>query len=281
MPWTIQTSGLFYNTALVAPSFFRSHPMAWAGVIAKAKALTDLRAHKYGLAWDFTNFYLDYAFVSGSGGYVFKDTSQGFDRRQLGIDAPRTIAGLQLIRDLTTAGKYDLVPGDMTGTTAEALFTKGKLAMFITNQSEANTFRQFKIHFGFTPMPSVGTHPSHPYSVVQVFAVNKLSKHSKEAFSLLQYLTTRMQVPEYSVSGALPVVRRDLTSASIRTNSVAGGMVQAALNTEPVPNISEMNQVWGPMNLVLRGIARGELAPADAAHLAANEIRQAIAKAGG
>jgi maltose-binding protein MalE len=48
-----------------------------------------------------------------------------------------------------------------------------------------------------------------------------------------------------------------------------------------VPNIREMNQVWGLMNAVLRGMALGNDTATVAAHLAANAIRQAIAKAGG
>ena len=65
VPWARETYLLFYNKSLVP-----TPPKTWSALIAQAKTLT--HGDQYGFLWDTTNFYYDYAFIAGYGGYVFQ-----------------------------------------------------------------------------------------------------------------------------------------------------------------------------------------------------------------
>jgi maltose-binding protein MalE len=279
MPWATTTYGIYYNRARVSPSFFASPTLTWARLVQKARSLTNTRTGHLGLAWDITNFYLDYAFVSGRGGYVFARTRSGFTPNTLGIDLPSSIAGLQFVRDLTTRGQYKLVPATMTGTHALTLFVKGRLAMVITGPWDQDSFRAYRVNFGFAPLPAMGARPSRPFANVQVFSVNRASKHSAQAFSLLRYMTTHMEVPEHSVL-QLPVLKASLASPAIQRDDTERALARAILRADPVPNISAMTQVWGPMNVALTKIVSGKASVPDAVRQAARTIRSHIRMTG-
>jgi arabinogalactan oligomer/maltooligosaccharide transport system substrate-binding protein len=292
MPFVIETYGLFYNKALIPSSFFKTPlvkvgkqsvpaPIQWSKVVAKAQSLTDLSNNKFGLAWDINNFYFDYAFLSGNGGYVFKIGKSGFDWQQLGVDTPGSIAGLQFIQDLTTAGKYKLVPSSMTGDVAKGLFDKGAAAMYITGPWDEADMKKNSINFGFEPMPAFGKSASHPFSGLQVFSVNAFSSHKNEAFALLSYISRHFGVPDFDVTGRIPVLTKDLYSKVVQGDPTAKALSQAALAAQPMPNIPEMNQVWGAMGNALGLITKGQKSASDAAHAAATQIKADIAKAHG
>lgn len=279
MPWAMTTYGIYYNKALIPPAFFSSPGLTWSSIVQKAKALTHPKTGRFGLAWDITNFYLDYPFISGHGGYVFAQSSKGFAPGTLGIDSSSTIAGLQFVRDLTTAGKYKVVPANMNGRRALTLFENNQLAMCITGPWDQDSFRAYRVNFGFAPLPAIGSHPSRPFANVQVFAVNRKSKHTAQAFSLLRYLTIHMQLPERSVL-QLPAIKAYLSSPAVQSNPTERALARAVLFSDPVPNITAMNQVWGPMNAAMAQILAGKVSVASAVGEAARTIKADIRKTG-
>jgi maltose-binding protein MalE len=286
MPWSIETTGLFYNKALVPASFFKpaagNKYITWSQVINKARSLTDLSANKLGIAWDITNFYFSYAVVSEAGGYVFKYTKKGYDWRRIGLDSPGAIRGLEFLKNLTTTGKYNLIPSSITYDTAAGLYRQGKVALWLTGPWEESGMKQAGIKFGFTPVPSLdGKHQSHPFSGVQVFAVNAFSNHKNEAFAFLSYITRAMQVPEFRATGRIPVLQSVLASKPLQKDPITRGLAAAALGAQPMPNIPEMQQVWPPMAAALSALVQGQVSATDAAHVAVKTIQADIAKAHG
>ena len=286
MPWAIETTGLWYNKALISASVFKtsgSKPLAWSTLIPKLQALTDPGASKYGLGWKIDDFYFDYGVIANTGGYVFKYGKKGFDYRNIGLDTPGAIKGITFLRDISTAGQYKLVPPSFTGNNGysqiESLFDSGKIAVWLTGPWAKENMVKGGVNFGFAPLPSVdGVHPAHPFSGVQVFAVNAYSKHKNEAFALLSYMTQRMQLDEFKIQGRIPVETPYLNSKAVQSDPVSSGLARAALSANPMPNIPEMGQVWTPMANALTLVVKGQLSPADAAHQAVAAIKAAIAK---
>lgn len=285
MPWAIETTGLWYNKALIPASAFKTSggkPLAWSKLIPRLKALYNPGAGKYALGWDINNFYFDYAFLSNTGGYVFKFTKKGFDYRNIGLATAGSIRGLTFIKDLTTKGKYGIVPDTMTGDNAKGLFMAGKEAVYLTGPWDKQAMVTANLNFGFAPVPSIdGKHAAHPFSGVQVYAVNRYTKHSKDALSLLAYMTTHMQLPEFKQQDRIPVLNSLLKSKAVQNDPVARGLAAAALKASPMPNIPEMNQVWTPMGNALTQINKGQATPAAAARAAAAQIQADITKAHG
>jgi len=286
MPWAIETTGLFYNKALISSSAFKPAAgkkyLTWSKLVSELQAKTDLSAGKPGLGWDIGNLYHDYAFMSGNGGYVFKYAKTGFNYRNIGLDNAGAIKGINFIKNLTTNGTYKLMPASMTETVALGLFTTGKLPVMLTGPWDEQNFQKANLNVGFAPDPSFdGIHPSHPFSGVQVYAINKYSQHPNEAASLLAYLTSHMQIPMFKSSGRIPVIKSLLTSKTVAKDPLATGLGKAALAAQPMPNISEMNQVWTPMGNALTLAIQNKASASDAAHAAVTQIKADIAKAHG
>lgn len=284
MPWAIETTGLFYNKALIPASAFKPAAgqkyLTWAKLIKTFQKLNVSNGLPFG--WDQANFYFDYAFISGNGGYVFKYTKSGYDYRQIGLDTPGAIKGIKFIGDLNANGKYKLYPASMNDSTASGLFTGGKLAAYYTGPWNEANFDAAKIKYGFAPLPSFdGTHPSRPFSGLQVYAINAFSPHKNEAASLLAYLTTHMETPEFHTSGRIPVITSILNSKGVQKDPVAGGLAKAALAAAPMPNIAEMNQVWTPMGTAIGNVVAGKQSADAAAKAAVAQIKSDIAKAHG
>ncbi|HLJ67518.1 MAG TPA: extracellular solute-binding protein [Chloroflexota bacterium] len=286
MPWAIETTGLFYNKDLISAGAFKPAKgqtyQTWSRLISNLKKLS-VPGGGPPFGWDQANFYFDYAFISGNGGYVFKYVKgKGYDYNQLGLDSAGAVKAYQFLYDLTTNGKYKLYSPSMNDSVAAGLFNGGKLPVYYTGPWNIASFKQNNLKFGFEPLPSFnGKTPSRPFSGVQDFAINRFTKHLNEAASLDAYLTKNMQVPEFKTSGRIPVITSILNSKAIQKDPVEGGLAHAALAASPMPNIPEMNEVWTPMGTAIGDVEQGKASAADAAKAAVAQIKAAIAKAHG
>lgn len=285
MPWAIETTGLFYNKALISPSVLKptGKVLAWTSLIPKLQKINHPGSSRYALGWKMDDFYFDYGTIAATGGYVFKYTKNGFDYRDIGLDSAGAIKGISFIRDISTAGKYNLVPSTFTGNNGynamESLFDSGKLAVWLTGPWARENMDKNGVNYGFAPMPSVdGKNPSHQFSGVQAFAVNAFSKNKNEAFALLSYMTQEMQAPEFKTQGRVPVLKKLLRSKTVQSDPVARGLAAAVTAARPMPNIPEMGEVWTPMANALTLVVQGKMDPATAAHQAVAKIKSDIAK---
>ena len=286
MPYVMETTGLWYNKALISSSAFKTSkgkPLTWSQLIPKLQKLNDPGAGKYGLGVKLDDFYFSYSIISNEGGYVFKVTKKGFDYNNIGLDNSGAIKGITFLKDLSTNGKYKLVPTSFLGGNGynqqESLFDSGKLAVWLTGPWAKDNMVKGGINFGFAPVPSIDAkHRAHPFSGVQVFAVNSYSKHVNEALALLSYMTQKMQLPEYKVQGRIPVLKSLANSKTVQGDPVSRGLANAFFSATPMPNIPEMGQVWQPMANALDLVAKGQMDPATAAHQAVAKIKSDIAK---
>jgi len=286
MPWAIETTGLFYNKSLISASAFKPAKgqkyLLWSQLISNLKKTAASKGVS-AFGWDPANFYYDAAFINGEGGYVFKySKSKGYDYTSIGLNTAASVKAIQFIGDLSTKGKNGLVPDSMTGSVGDGLFSQGKELVDWTGPWNEQTFQKANVNFGFAPLPAFDSkHPMRPYSGVQVYALNKYSKHANEAASLLSYLTTHMQIPEFKSSGRIPVITSLLKSKTVKSDPVAGGIAKAALAASPIPNIAEMAQVWSPAGNAIGLVFKGQATASDAAKTMTSQIKADIAKAHG
>lgn len=279
MPWAIETTGFFYNKALISASAFKPAKgdkyVRFSNLIKKFQKMNVPGGLPFG--WDQANFYYDYAFISGNGGYVFKYTKKGYDWKKMGLDNAGAIKALKFIGDLPN--KYHLFQPSMNGTTASGLMDSGKLAVDYTGPWDEPNFKSNGINFGFAPFPSFdGKHPSRTFSGLQVYAVNAFSPHKAEAASLVSYLSQHLGRAEFKTSGRIPVIKSVLMSKLVQKDPVAGGLARAALAADPMPNIPEMNFVWTPMANAVTAVVDKKSAPAAALSAAVTQIRSDIVK---
>lgn len=285
MPWSIQTTGLFYNKKLTSAAIFKPAKgdkfLRWSTLIPRLQKLTDIPNKKYGFVMDMDNFYYEYAFLSGYGGYVFKyQKGKGYNYKLLGLNTPAGVKAVQFFADLSATGKYKLVPTSFTTGTADALFQAGLAAVEWTGPWNEGNMTARNINYGFEALPSFnGKKPNRPFSTVQVYAVNRFSKHLNEAIALVKYLTQNMQMPFFKASGQIPVLKADLHSKTVQSSALSKQLAKAALAADPIPNIPQMAQVWTPAATDWLQAAEGKASAAAAAAQAQKDAAAAIAKA--
>jgi arabinogalactan oligomer / maltooligosaccharide transport system substrate-binding protein len=273
LPIATESYFLFYNKRLI-----KKAPKTWNGLIAQAKRLT--HGDQYGFLWDTTNFYYDYAIIRGYGGYVFKVTKKGYDQNKLGIATVGGIRGLAFIQDLVQ--KHKLTPPTTSTNIMEGKFNNGQAAMIIDGPWAVQGFKSKGVNFGVSPLPRLPNgQPSKPFIGMQGFVVNKRSKHMKEAWDLLRYLSIHLPLPLYQASGRVPVLKAAANSRAVRRNAVANAVMTSSRNGEPMPNIPAMGVVWEPMADALAQLVQGKTTPAAAARAAQQRIAQRISELGG
>jgi arabinogalactan oligomer/maltooligosaccharide transport system substrate-binding protein len=288
MPWAIETTGLFYNKALVnAKTVFKPAKgekyLSWKTLAPRLQKLTDLPNKKFGFVMDMGNFYYDYAFLSGFGGYVFKyKAGKGFQANQLGLGSSSAVKAINLYASLAQGQKYNLVPPTFTTGDADAAFEAGQAAVEWSGPWNKGNYTAKNINFGFQPLPSVdGKHRMRPFSTVQVYAVNKFSKHPNEAFALLKYISANMELPLFKAAGRIPVIKADLNSKTVQKDPLSKSLAAAALAAAPIPGIPEMNAVWTPAGTDWQQVAEGKASAAAAAAQSQKDVAAAIAKLNG
>jgi arabinogalactan oligomer/maltooligosaccharide transport system substrate-binding protein len=273
LPISSESYFLFYNKNLI-----KKAPTTWAQLISRAKALT--HGDQYGFLWDTTNFYYDYAFMRGFGGYVFKQGKRGLDANKLGIATSGSIRGLQFIQDLVVKDK--LVPATTNTGIMEGKFSAGQAAMIIDGPWAVAGFKEKGLNFGAAPLPALAKgKPMRPFIGFQGFMVNSKSKHQKEAWSLVKYLSQHLPLPLYKAAGRVPVLTKVANLKVVRSNQVTKAVLASSRNGEPMPNIPQMAVVWGPMGNALSALVQGKASASEAARDAQSAIRQAIAQQGG
>jgi arabinogalactan oligomer/maltooligosaccharide transport system substrate-binding protein len=273
LPLAAESYFLYYNKNLVSKP-----PKTWSALIAKAKALTS--GDKYGFLWDTTNFYYDYAFIHGYGGYVFKHTARGLDAHTLGLASPGAIQGLQFVADLVR--KYNLTPATTNTGIMEGKFSKGDAAMIIDGPWAVPGFKKDGVPYGVAPLPSLSkTKPLRPFIGFQGLMVNSKSKHQKEAWSLVKYLSQHLPLPLYKAAGRVPVLKNVAKLKIVTSSAVTRAVLASSRLGEPMPNIPQMSLVWGPMGNALTAIVQGKATARQAAEDAQQAIERAIQQQGG
>jgi arabinogalactan oligomer / maltooligosaccharide transport system substrate-binding protein len=273
IPLAAESYFLYYNKTLI-----KTAPKTWAQLISKAKALTS--GDRYGFLWDTTNFYYDYAFIHGYGGYVFKHTKSGLDPKKLGLATSGSIRGFQFIADLVR--KHNLTPATTNTGIMEGKFSKGDAAMIIDGPWAVPGFKKDRVPYGVAPLPSLAKNkPLRPFIGFQGLMVNSKSKHQKEAWDLAKYLSEHLPLPLYKAAGRVPVLTKVAKLRVVTSSAVTRAVLASSRLGEPMPNIPQMSTVWGPMANALTAIVQGKATAREAALEAQQAIERAIAQQGG
>jgi maltose-binding protein MalE len=269
LPFAQEAVGIYYNKKLLP-----SVPATWTALIPLAQKLT--HGDQYGFLWDTTNFYYDYDFIAGFGGYLFKSTSSGYDPSAIGLATPGGVQGFAFIHDLVQ--KYHLTPATTNTDVMEAKFSAGKAAMIIDGPWAVPSFKHASLDFGFALLPTLPNgKPMRPLVGVQGLYVNSHGTHVEAAWSLVNYLVQHMQGPLFTAGGRIPVLKSVANSPLVQQDAITQTVLRSAALGSPMPNVPAMSTVWTPMASALTLVVSGKATPDVAAKDAVTKIQQAIA----
>lgn len=200
LPVSVEAPGLIYNK-----KFISRPPETMKELIETAQ---EIDSGKYGdvkgFMYEMADFYFSWAFFGGYGAYIFKDTPQGLDPHDVGLDTPEAVKAAQFILDFVK--KYHLMEQGMTKDIADGRFLDNKLAMTFNGPWTLVNYKKQGISYGFAPLPKLdnGKYPSPLVSVLGAM-LNKETRHRELAIELLKEICSKeSQIDIYLEGGRIP-----------------------------------------------------------------------------
>ena len=241
-PVALENIALFTNTKLAkVPKSFADLERQALAAKKKTKAQVGL-AVQQGATGD---AYHMYPFFSGLGGYIFGTNRAGnLDPSDIGVANAKFLKNAALIDRWNKTG---LIRSQVSGDIARDLFTKGKVAYYVTGPWFLGDIQKSGVKYAISAFPAIvpGLKAT-PFLGVQGFMVTKFSAvHGVESLA-------KDLVANYMMR---PASQLTLAAANQRfpANLVAGTQVKdkdlrsfgkASVGGVPMPNIPQMASVW-------------------------------------
>jgi len=270
-PTSIETYALFYNKDLV-----KTPAATWDELISQAKAFNNPKEQKYGFMMEVANFYFVYSLIGGEGGYVFGNNNT--DPNDIGLNNDGAIKAAQLMQKI----HKEILPlknEDITYDVKDGLFNEGKLMYDLNGPWAVDSHKKAGINFGIAPLPVLenGKNPT-SFSGIRALYVNAYSKYPNAASLFAKFASSEENLLKfYEMSGMLPPRTALLDNEKIKGNEIAAGFLNQAQYAVPMPNIPQMQSVWGPMGSALATIWNDNTDPKTALDSAVQQIKDAIA----
>jgi arabinogalactan oligomer/maltooligosaccharide transport system substrate-binding protein len=253
-PRNMETYLLYYNKSLAKPEDLAS----WDSIIKFAKGYNDPAKNKFGFMWPVNDFYFNYSFIAGNGGYVFG--KNGTDPNDIGLNTPEAIEAMtfyQSLRDIFPVKAADASPDVKT-----EQFQSGKLPINMDGIWQLGGFTQEKLGFevGAVPLPPMpnGKSPT-SFAGVKAYFVSSFSKYPIAARLFAHFVTSQEALSkDYQLSGIIPARNGMENDPEIQKNENAKAFLAQFNNSQAMPYILEMRQVWGPATAALEPIWNGE-----------------------
>jgi arabinogalactan oligomer / maltooligosaccharide transport system substrate-binding protein len=239
------------NIALVTNTRLAKVPRTWAQLQASALATKKKTKAAVGISVQQGSggdaFHM-YPLFSGLGGYIFgKNAAGNLDPSNIGLANKKFLANAKLIDQWNKLG---LIRSSVDSSIAQDLFLKAKTAFWFTGPWNLDTLKKSGLRFQISAFPNIvkGTNAV-PFLGVQGFMVTKFAtSHNVESLAKDLVSNYMMQTP----------AQLDLALANGRfpANLAAGKQVKdtqlrafgaAGAGGVPMPNIPQMNSVWGDL----------------------------------
>jgi len=253
LPFVVETYAMLYNKDLVAEA-----PKTIVELEKLAEESTDKGKDQYGFLYDATNFYFSWAFMGGSGGYIFKESGNGFDINDIGFNQEGTVKGVKLIQSWFQKG---YMPKGVNGDVVGGLFNEGKVAAVINGPwAVADHKKQLGDKLAVAPLPQMED-GSYPQSFIGVkgWMLSAFSKNAEWATDLAAFITNADSTMEwFQATGETPPNVKVLNDPAITGDPLVAGFSQQIQYGKPFPNVPELSHVWDPMANALKFASEGQ-----------------------
>ncbi len=265
LPMTYKMVSLFYNKDLV-----KTPPKTTNELIALAKKLTNADAKRYGLAYENANFYYQGMWLQGFGGAVFDKKGKPTLNSQASVDA---LAFAQKL-----ARSDGIMPEEISSVLVTTLFNNGQAAMVIDGPWFIGSIDK-GVNFGVAVLPIVSPSgkPAAPFLTSEGIIMSAKSEHKKEAFAVMQYLTSVDVGRTMAKVGRQTVARSGVyDDPSIANDPVLQVFRLQLKNARPMPNTPAMRMVWTPATTAMNKAINGGVDPAQALNEAQAEVAELV-----
>jgi|694.fasta_scaffold56137_2 arabinogalactan oligomer/maltooligosaccharide transport system permease protein len=258
---------LVYNRRLVPEP-----PRTTAELVKLARENTvdadgDGRRDRYGLVWNFTEPFFAVPFLTGFGGWVFREPDSAPPVPAL--DTPAMAAALAFIRDLRE--EHRVAPANCDYELADSLFKTGRAAMIINGDwswSDYLAIPEIDAAVAVLPVVDATGEPMRPLVAPKGYSLNAnaTGATADAALAFVRHVTgdeaqrrlvNRLRMlPARKSAWDDPLVTADATLAASRAQLENGRLMPVA---------TELRAVWDGMRPSYQALLGGALAPEDAA----------------
>lgn len=255
-PVAVENIAMITNASLV-----KTQPKTFAELSAMALALkksgkvTVPLAVQQGAAGD---AYHMYPLFSGLGGYIFGTTASGaYNVKNVGAFNKVFAANAGIIDGWNKSG---LINSKVTGDIATDAFIKGKSPFWITGPWNLDKIKAVGFKYRITAVPPIiaGIKPVPFFGVQGVMLTKFAAVHGVEAAArslVSEFMATeKAQYVLSALNDRFPANK----AAGVRvTNAQLKAFGAAGAGGVPIPNISQMNAVWGPLGAAWVNATKG------------------------
>ena len=268
LPLNFKSIAMIYNTALV-----KSPPKTSGELVKVAKSLTNAASGRFGLAYEYSNFFFHAALMNAYGGQVFAPGPKPT------IDSPQNVASVKtMMKWYKTDG---ILPADPSSTLIASLFNEGKSAIVFSGPWFLGEV-QDKVKYAIAPLPTVdeaGGKPMKPWLTVEGVYVSAGSKQKEAAYAFAEYLvSTEAGLVLALEGGQLPTNKAVYSDPRVAKNPTLQGFRKQLDTAVAMPNYAEMTLMWSPVTTAMNKIVKGSATPEVALKEAQAAVTDSIAK---
>jgi arabinogalactan oligomer/maltooligosaccharide transport system substrate-binding protein len=268
LPLNYKSIAMIYNTALV-----KTPPKTTGELIKVAKGLTNAASGRFGLAYEYSNFFFHAALMNAYGGQVFAAGAKPT------IDSPQNV---QAVKTMMKWYKTDgILPADPSSTLIASLFNEGKAAIVFSGPWFLGEV-QDKVKYAIAPLPTVdeaGGKPMKPWLTVEGVYVSAGSKQKEAAYKFAEYLVSTEAAAVLALEGGqLPTNKAVYADPRVMKNPTLQGFRKQLDTAVPMPNYAEMTLMWSPVTTAMNKIVKGSATPEVALKEAQATVTDSIAK---
>jgi arabinogalactan oligomer/maltooligosaccharide transport system substrate-binding protein len=268
LPLNYKSIAMIYNTALV-----KAPPKTTGELIKVAKGLTNAPSGRFGLAYEYSNFFFHAALMNAFGGQVFAPGPKPV------IDSPQNV---QSVKTMLKWYKQDgILPADPSSTLIASLFNDGKAAIVFSGPWFLGEV-QDKVKYAIAPLPTMdeaGGKPMRPWLTVEGVYVSAGSQHKEAAYAFAEYLVSLQAAKVLALEGGqLPTNKAVYADPQVAKNPTLQGFRKQLDTAVPMPNYAEMTLMWSPVTTAMNKIVKGSATPEVALKEAQAAVTDSIAK---
>jgi arabinogalactan oligomer/maltooligosaccharide transport system permease protein len=258
---------LVYNRTLLATPPATAEELVKAAVANTLDTDGDGRTDRYGLVWNYTEPFFAIPFVTGFGGWVFREPETSPPVPDLGT--PAMTAALGFIRDLRDVHK--VAPANCDYELADSLFKTGRAAMIVNGDwSWSDYLENPAIDAAVAVLPTVDATglPMRPMVAPKGYSLNANARGdaADAAMGFVRHMASddvqRRLVQRLRMLPARKTVWDDPVFTTDQTLAASRAQLE---NGRLMPVATELRAVWDGMRPAYQAVLGGTLEPAAAA----------------
>jgi arabinogalactan oligomer / maltooligosaccharide transport system substrate-binding protein len=267
LPFNFKSIAMIYNTDLV-----KSPPKTTGELVKVARGLTDKATGRFGLAYEYSNFFYHAALMNAFGGRVFAEGAVPI------IDSKANVEAINLM--MKWYQKDGILPADPSSALISSLFNDGKAAIVFNGPWFIGEVGS-GVKYAIVPLPTVdeaGGKPMAPWLTVEGIYISAGSNHKEESYGFAKYLVSADAARVMALEGRqLPTNKAVYSDPAVAKDPVLSAYRKQLETAVPMPNYAEMTLMWSPVTTAMNKIVKGSASPEVALKEAQETVSTSIA----